>query len=55
MKDVNYDCRTEINGGNNLKCVEFHKKQNVALVAGGTGVVTLFQVRAVIFFLVNHH
>jgi len=41
MKDINKDTRAE---GAQIKSIEFHKKQSVAMVAGTSGVVTLFQV-----------
>ena len=41
MKDINKETRIE---GTMIRSVEFHKKQNVALVAGSSGVVSLFQV-----------
>lgn len=41
MSDVNKDTRSE---GVLIKSVEFHKKQNVALVAGNSGVLSLFEV-----------
>ena len=40
VKDVNKESRAE---GAVIKSIEFHKKQNVALVAGNSGVATLFQ------------
>lgn len=41
MSDVNKETRSE---GVLIKSVEFHKKQNVALVAGNSGVLSLFEI-----------
>ncbi|KAI9553896.1 hypothetical protein GHT06_019166 [Daphnia sinensis] len=41
MSDINKETRAE---GVLIKSVEFHKKQNVALVAGNSGVLSLFEI-----------
>ncbi|XP_057375284.1 U3 small nucleolar RNA-associated protein 18 homolog [Daphnia carinata] len=41
MSDINKETRAE---GVVIKSVEFHKKQNVALVAGNSGVLSLFEI-----------
>jgi U3 small nucleolar RNA-associated protein 18 len=41
VKDLNHQSRGE---GAIIKSLEFHRKENVALVAGNAGVVSLFQV-----------
>lgn len=47
MADLNKESRGE---GAIIKSVEFHKKENVALVAGQAGVITLFQVISTVQF-----
>jgi len=44
IKDLNKESRSE---GAIIKVVEFHAKQSVALVAGNSGVATLFQVKLI--------
>jgi len=41
VTDLNKESRAE---GAGIKATEFHKKQSVALVAGNSGVATLFRV-----------
>ena len=46
LKNLNQESRAE---GALIQSVEFHRSHNVALVAGSSGVVSLFQVSSVFF------